>query len=50
MKGKLFPRFGYVPSELKDGQNYPLVLCFHGAAGRGTENEAKGSLAYSVLT
>jgi predicted peptidase len=40
----------FVPTGLKDGQPYPIVLCFHGAAGRGTENLALGSLAYSVLT
>jgi predicted peptidase len=40
----------FSPSDLKTKQKYPLVLCFHGAAGRGTENKAKGSLSYSVLT
>ncbi len=48
--GETMPYRLFLPSELKAEQSYPLVLCFHGAKGRGTENEAKGSLAYSVLT
>jgi len=40
----------FTPSKRVKGQTYPLVLCFHGAAGRGTENKAKGTLAYHVLT
>lgn len=48
--GATMPYRLFIPAELKTGQNYPLVLCFHGAAGRGTENKAAGSLAYSVLT
>tara|TARA_R110000850_G_scaffold150491_2_gene273070 strand:+ start:1050 stop:1844 length:795 start_codon:yes stop_codon:yes gene_type:complete len=40
----------FVPAGLKDDQAYPIVLCFHGAKGRGTENLASGSLAYPVLT
>ena len=36
--------------ELKADESYPIVLCFHGAAGRGTENMTKGSLSYQVLT
>lgn len=40
----------FIPSQQVKGQTYPLVLCFHGAKGRGTENEARGSLAYEVLT
>jgi len=36
--------------KLKAGQAYPIVLCFHGAAGRGTDNIARGTLAYPVLT
>lgn len=36
--------------ELKADESYPIVLCFHGAAGRGTDNMTKGSLSYQVLT
>lgn len=48
--GATMPYRLFVPTELKTKQKYPLVICFHGAAGRGTENKAKGSLSYSVLT
>lgn len=48
--GSTMPYRFFAPENLVPGQSYPLVLCFHGAAGRGTENEAKGTLAYQVLT
>lgn len=35
--------------EVKAGELYPLVVCLHGAAGRGTDNQAHGILAYAVL-
>ena len=31
------------------GNLYPLVVCLHGAAGRGTDNAARGIEAYAVL-
>lgn len=31
------------------GKAYPLVVCLHGAAGRGTDNQARGIEAYAVL-
>lgn len=36
--------------KIKAGESYPIVLCFHGAKGRGTDNTTRGSLAYPVLT
>jgi len=33
-----------------DNKPLPLVLCFHGAAGRGNDNAARGILAYEVLS
>ena len=48
--GKSMPYRIFTPSKRVKGQTYPLVLCFHGAAGRGRENQAKGTLAYQVLT
>ncbi len=35
--------------KIEQGRLYPLVICLHGAAGRGTENEARGIEAYAVL-
>jgi len=35
--------------KVEAGKLYPLVICLHGAAGRGTENEARGIEAYAVL-
>lgn len=49
-EGRSMPYRLFVPDKLRDEQKYPLVLCFHGAAGRGEDNQARGSLAYKVLT
>jgi predicted peptidase len=35
--------------QTEPGKLYPLVICLHGAAGRGTDNEARGIEAYAVL-
>ncbi|MFA6173383.1 MAG: prolyl oligopeptidase family serine peptidase [Kiritimatiellales bacterium] len=35
--------------QTEQGKLYPLVICLHGAAGRGTDNEARGIEAYAVL-
>ena len=40
----------FAPEGQKKGEVYPLVLCLHGAAGRGTDNKVRGSLSYPVLT
>ena len=34
---------------VESGKVYPLVVCLHGAAGRGTDNQARGIEAYQVL-
>lgn len=48
--GKSMPYRIFTPGKPEDGKSYPLVLCFHGAKGRGTDNVARGSLAYFVLS
>ena len=35
--------------KVETGKLYPLVICLHGALGRGTDNEARGIEAYAVL-
>lgn len=49
-EGRTMPYRVFIPTNLEKGKTYPLVLCFHGAKGRGTDNMARGTLAYSVLT
>jgi len=48
--GATMPYRLLTPNGLEEGKVYPLVLCFHGAAGRGTDNMTRGTLAYKVLT
>ena len=36
---------GYDPAK-----RYPLVLCLHGAGGRGTDNQSRGTEAFKVLS
>ncbi|NJM54645.1 MAG: sulfatase-like hydrolase/transferase, partial [Verrucomicrobiae bacterium] len=48
--GSTMPYRIFTPKKLENGKTYPLVLCFHGAKGRGNDNQARGSLAYPVLT
>jgi predicted peptidase len=49
-EGATMPYRIFTPIDLEEGKSYPLVLCFHGAKGRGTDNLARGSLAYPVLS
>lgn len=39
----------FVPDN-PDNAPLPLVLCFHGAAGRGNDNAARGIHAFEVLS
>ncbi len=48
--GGSMPYRVFSPTGLVEGKLYPLVLCFHGAKGRGADNQAFGSLAYHTLT
>lgn len=38
------------PTDLDPKQTYPLVVCLHGARGRGTDNRSRGSEAFAVLS
>lgn len=38
----------FVP-EVREGKHYPLVVCLHGALGRGSDNQARGIHAYGLL-
>jgi predicted peptidase len=38
----------FVP-EMRDAKQYPLVVCLHGALGRGTDNQGRGIHAYGLL-
>jgi predicted peptidase len=37
------------PLQIEDSELYPLVVCLHGAGGRGNDNSGKGCQAYNVL-
>lgn len=39
-----------VKPEVRPGAKYPLVVCLHSAAGRGTDNRARGIEAFAVLS
>lgn len=38
------------PANYKLETKYPLVLCLHGAAGRGTDNKSRGTRAFGALS
>ena len=38
------------PDNYDPKKKYPLVLCFHGAGGRGTDNKSRGTQAFNVLS
>ena len=37
------------PVQFDPAINYPLVICLHGAGGRGSDNQGRGIKAYQVL-
>jgi predicted peptidase len=37
------------PKSIEEGKVYPLVLCLHGAGGRGNDNKGRGSQAFREL-
>ena len=38
------------PAGYNSGEKFPLVLCLHGAGGRGTDNQSKGVQAFTTLS
>jgi len=38
------------PANYDAKKKYPLVLCLHGAGGRGTDNKSKGTVAFVALS
>ncbi len=48
--GLTMPYRIFIPGGFEKDQTFPLVLCFHGAKGRGIDNMTRGSLSYTVLT
>lgn len=39
-----------IPDNYDPNKEYPLVLCLHGAGGRGTDNNSRGTEAWKVLS
>jgi len=48
--GRTLPYRIFKPANYDPQKKYPLVLCLHGAGGRGTDNTSRGSEAYTVLS
>ena len=47
---KSMPYRLWIPKDYDPQQKYPIVLCLHGAGGRGTDNRGGGNEAATVLT
>lgn len=48
-KSNALPFLLKTPNNLNDSLLYPLIVCFHGAGGRGTDNIGTGSMAFNRL-
>lgn len=46
---KTMPYRLWIPANYDPKKQYPLVLCFHGAGGRGSDNTGRGTHAAKVL-
>ncbi len=49
-KGDTMPYRILKPDNYDADKEYPLVLCLHGAGGRGTDNNSRGTEAFKVLS
>jgi len=47
--GTSIPYSLQIPETVQSGEKYPLVLCLHGAGGRGTDNVARSSESFKTL-
>lgn len=48
--GHTMPYRILIPPDYDSGKKYPLVLCLHGAGGRGSDNTSRGSQAFASLS
>ena len=48
--GNTLPYRLFKPANYDPKQTYPLVLCLHGAGGRGTDNKSRGTVAFKALS
>ncbi len=49
-KNRTMPYRILIPQGYDSGRKYPLVLCMHGAGGRGVDNRSRGTEAFKVLS
>jgi predicted peptidase len=48
--GTPIPYMLQIPETVEPGEQYPLVLCLHGAGGRGIDNEGRSSASFKTLS
>lgn len=48
--GRTMPYRLLIPPDFDPQQKYPLVLCLHGAGGRGIDNTSRGTEAFQALS
>ena len=48
--GRTMPYRIFIPANYDTHKQYPLVLCLHGAGGRGSDNTSRGTEAFTVLS
>ena len=48
--GRTLPYRVLKPAGYDPAKKYPLVLCLHGAGGRGQDNQSRGCQAFETLS